>query len=377
MVLEAIILCLDNSDWTRNGDYYPTRFQNQIEAGSFIIENLCSSNPENTIGIMTMAGKRVEILSSLTNKESNLLAAMTNIPLDGECDIESSLNIAILCLKHRINKNHKQRIILFIGSPLNSKKDNLIQIGRKLKKYNVALDIISFGNVDKNRELLNILYKEVNNCNNSYLLEVPIGLFITDSLLNSPIMNKNQTGYDQLGKGETGDAPGNNQSMGLSQFEQDMSMALQMSLEETQKRKAEDEKFKTEEEQLIEKAKLLSLQEINNKIKKENEDNEKIANEILENKDFINDILNQIGEGEEDISKEKKDDKKKIDNEILENKDFINDLLNQIGEGEEDINKDKKDNKEKKEENIKNKEDKKEDRKEDKKDDNKNNKGED
>ena len=175
MVLEATIICIDNSDWTRNGDYYPTRFKTQIEAANLIIENRCETNPENTLGIMTMAGKRVELMSTLTNDESRLLGATTNIPINGECDIYSALSIAILCLKHRINKNQKQRIILFVGSPVTAKKENLVQIGKKLKKYNIAVDIISFGNVDENREPLNTLLNEVNNSNNSSILEVPIG----------------------------------------------------------------------------------------------------------------------------------------------------------------------------------------------------------
>ena len=48
MVLEATILCIDNSDWTRNGDYIPNRYQAQVAAANFIIENRCETNPENT-----------------------------------------------------------------------------------------------------------------------------------------------------------------------------------------------------------------------------------------------------------------------------------------------------------------------------------------
>ena len=162
MVLEETLLCLDNSDWTRNGDYFPSRFRIQVEAANFIIENRCDANPENSIGIMTMAGKRVEMVTTLTNDESRLLGSINNINLNGESDLISALNIAILCLKHRINKNQKQRIILFVGSPVKATKENLVQIGKKLRKYNVAVDIISFGNVEENKESLNTLLNEVN-----------------------------------------------------------------------------------------------------------------------------------------------------------------------------------------------------------------------
>ena len=327
MVLEATILCLDNSDWTRNGDYFPSRFQTQIDAGNLIIENRCETNPENSLGIMTMAGKRVEMIATLTNDESRLLGSMNNIPLNGECDIITALKVAIICLKHRINKNQKQRVILFVGSPINSKKENFIQVGKTLKKYNIALDIISFGNIEENRELLTILLKEVNNSNNSSLLEVPLGSYIMDTLLSSPIMGMNDLGNAQPGIGVMEGVPGNNQQpIGLSQFERDMNKALQMSLEEAQKNdnndknqnssnnenniNAEAEKIKSleeiEEEQELEKARLLSIQENNKLIKKENEDKEKkTANEILESKEFLNDLLNQVNEGEIDNKKKR------------------------------------------------------------------------
>ena len=66
-VLFCSLICIDNSDWTRNGDYVPNRFQAQISAANIIIENRCETNPENTMGIMATAGKRVEMIATLTN----------------------------------------------------------------------------------------------------------------------------------------------------------------------------------------------------------------------------------------------------------------------------------------------------------------------
>ena len=339
MVLEATILCIDNSDWTRNGDYFPSRFQTQIEAANLIIENRCESNPENSLGIMTMAGKRVEMISSLTNDESRLLGALSNIPLNDECDLISALSIAILSLKHRVNKNQKQRIILFVGSPVNSKKENLSQIGKKLKKYNIAVDIISFGNIEENKELLNTLLNEVNNSNNSSLLEVPLGSYIMDTLLNSKIMGVNNIDIDAGGQGENNNSGVNNQEpMGISQFERDINLALQMSLQEANKEEnkektqintnngnninIEAEKIKTleeiEQEKELEKARLLSIQENNKIIKKQNEDKEKKAeNEILESQDFLNDLLNQVDEKD---GKSKKEDNQKNEENKKDNK---------------------------------------------------------
>ena len=321
MVLEATILCIDNSDWTRNGDYIPNRFQAQVSAANFIIENRCETNPENSLGIMTMAGKRVEMISTLTNDESRLLGSMSSIPLNGECDITSALSISILCLKHRINKNQKQRIILFVGSPIKAKTENLILIGKKLKKYNVAVDIISFGHVEENREALNAFLKEVNNSNNSSILEVPLGSYIMDALLSSSIMGGD--GMNQAMGVEPGQGNVQQNMGGISQFERDMNLAMQMSLQEAQKDQqnnqtninAEAENKKTnlelEEEAELEKARLMSIQENNKIIQKENEEKEKkTANEILEDKDFLSDLLKEVNEQENKNKEEKKDDKK-------------------------------------------------------------------
>jgi 26S proteasome regulatory subunit N10 len=66
---------LDNSEWMRNGDYIPTRLEAQQDAGkslinssmntilnlSFLASLICTartdSHPENTVGLLTMAGK--------------------------------------------------------------------------------------------------------------------------------------------------------------------------------------------------------------------------------------------------------------------------------------------------------------------------------
>lgn len=47
---------LDNSDWMRNGDYAPSRLESQHDAAGMLINDRINSNPENTVGVLTMAG---------------------------------------------------------------------------------------------------------------------------------------------------------------------------------------------------------------------------------------------------------------------------------------------------------------------------------
>lgn len=57
MPLETTMLIIDNSEYMRNGDYTPTRFEAQSDAVNVAFQTKIDANPENTVGIMTMAGK--------------------------------------------------------------------------------------------------------------------------------------------------------------------------------------------------------------------------------------------------------------------------------------------------------------------------------
>ena len=49
---------MDNSSWQINGDYAPSRFEAQRDAVNTIFRAKTNSNPENVVGLMTMAGRR-------------------------------------------------------------------------------------------------------------------------------------------------------------------------------------------------------------------------------------------------------------------------------------------------------------------------------
>ena len=90
-------------------------------------------------------------------------------------------------MKHRQNKHQRMRIVLFIGSPINTEHGELIAVGKKLKKCNVAVDVVSFGDVQKNAEKLSAFIEAVSKNGNSNLVTVPPGEILADVLLNTPI----------------------------------------------------------------------------------------------------------------------------------------------------------------------------------------------
>jgi len=99
------------------------------------------------------------------------------------------LQVAQLVLKHRQNKNQHQRVIAFVGSPVKETGEDLVKLGKKLKKNNIAVDIVNFGEEAENVEKLESFIKAVNTGDESHLITVPAGPHIlSDILLSSPII---------------------------------------------------------------------------------------------------------------------------------------------------------------------------------------------
>eukprot|EP00920_Eleutheroschizon_duboscqi_P042824 GHVT01102043.1.p1 GENE.GHVT01102043.1~~GHVT01102043.1.p1 ORF type:complete len:146 (+),score=24.60 GHVT01102043.1:475-912(+) len=58
MPLEALLVCVDNSEWSRNGDFAPSRFESQRDASNLLASAKSSQNQESAVGVLTMAGQR-------------------------------------------------------------------------------------------------------------------------------------------------------------------------------------------------------------------------------------------------------------------------------------------------------------------------------
>jgi len=99
----------------------------------------------------------------------------------------SGIQVAHLALKHRQNKHQRMRIVLFVGSPVCASKDELTSVGKKLRKCNVAVDVISFGDIEQNSEKLEAFVAAVNKNDNSNIVTVPPGAIIADVLLSTRV----------------------------------------------------------------------------------------------------------------------------------------------------------------------------------------------
>lgn len=183
------MICLDNSDWMRNGDYAPSRMEAQKDAAGLICNDRTGSNPENTVGLLTMAGQGVDLLVSPTEESGKFLAAFSRIHIGGQSDLATAVQIAQLALKHRKNKNGGQRIIAFVGGPITDTVEALKKIGKVLKKNEVGVDIISMGEIEDNEEKLAAFIETVNKNDNSHLITIPSGVSPVNAVISSPVMH--------------------------------------------------------------------------------------------------------------------------------------------------------------------------------------------
>lgn len=83
------------------------------------------AHPESTVGVLTMSGKTPRVLVTPTPDLGKVLNCMTEVDVEGESNISASVQIAQLALKHRQNKNQRQRIVIFVGSPVTEEKVRL------------------------------------------------------------------------------------------------------------------------------------------------------------------------------------------------------------------------------------------------------------
>lgn len=194
MPLESTMICLDNSDWMRNGDYPPSRLDAQQDAAILLCNDRLNNNAESTVGLLTMAGQGVNMLASPTEELPKVLACFARLKLGGKSDLITSIQIAQLALKHRKNKNGGQRIVAFIGCPLSEPVEVLTKIGKQLKKNNVAIDLISVGESEENVAKLQELVNAANTNDNSRLIVVPVGVSPVNALRNSPILHSSSMG---------------------------------------------------------------------------------------------------------------------------------------------------------------------------------------
>lgn len=237
MVLESTMLCFDNSDYQRNGDYFPTRLNAQKDGVNLVCLSKVRSNPENNVGLLTLSNT-TEVLATLTSDVGRILSKLHLVNPNGDINLLTGLRIAHLVLKHRQGKNHKMRIVVFVGSPVNHDEAELVKLAKKLKKEKVNVDIVSFGDHQKNNDVFTSFINVLNGKDGtgSHLVCVPRGSVLSEALISSPII-QGEDGTGGAGLGGAGF------EFGVDPNEDpELALALRVSMEEQRQRQEEEQR---------------------------------------------------------------------------------------------------------------------------------------
>lgn len=198
-------------------------------------------NAENSVGVLTMAsvGRRggARVLVSPTDDMGKILGSLHEASIAGKLNLVEGVQVAQLALKHRRNKNGGQRIVLFVGSPVEADAKTLVKTGKALKKNNIAVDIVLLGSDEETANKLRQLVDAAKSNDNSNLVQVPPGVVPSDVLISSPVIQPE--GSSSSTAGLTGAAE---QSAAATfggvdaNLDPELAMALRVSMEEERAR---------------------------------------------------------------------------------------------------------------------------------------------
>jgi 26S proteasome regulatory subunit N10 len=195
------------------------------------------------VNFITKIWLRVEMRLTQTNEIGDLINSINNIQINGNADVMTAVKVAQLALKHRMNKSQRQRIIVFVGHPMTKgTEEDFEDLGMRLKKNNVSIDVINFANPD-NVARLQALVNAANGSEDQptcHFLDVPLGCsHITDVMITSPILQPEDSGMGagagDIGAGNAGGANSDDPFANLGfdpNMDPELAMAIRLSMEE-------------------------------------------------------------------------------------------------------------------------------------------------
>jgi 26S proteasome regulatory subunit N10 len=166
-----------------------------------------------------------------------------------------------LALKHRQNKSQRSRIIVFVCSPIEEEEKKLVTLAKKMKKGNVSIDFILFGDLDddETQRKLQAFNDNVKGSEGSHLVVIPpSSKLLSDQLIATPILLGENAAGGSGGGGGGGDSSGFEEFGFDPAMDPELALALRMSMEEE---KARQDKKAREEAEAAKKASLEGVKE--------------------------------------------------------------------------------------------------------------------
>jgi len=169
-----------------------------------------------------------------------------------------------LALKHRQNKSQRQRIVVFVCSPIEEAEADLVKLAKRMKKNTVSVDFVLFGDVEDetNKKKLEAFTGVFSGTEGNHLIVIPpSGKLLSDQLISTPLLLGEAAGPSGSGggAGDEGGAGGDFGEFGFDpSTDPELALALRMSMEEE---RARQEKKAREEEENAKKTSLEAVQE--------------------------------------------------------------------------------------------------------------------
>lgn len=244
-----------------------TRWQAQVDAVSVLHGAKMRVHPQSAVGLMSMAGKGPEVLSTFTTDFGSILAGLHRTKIHGTSHLSSSIQVAgvgpspfklihelladslrpQLALKHRSEKSQRQRIVVFSCSPIEEDEKTLVKLAKKMKKNNVSIDVVAFGDLESDQtKKLEAFVDNVKSGDGSHLAIIPPGPhLLSEELQMTPILAGEGSGAG-AGEGNEGGEGGGFGFEDAAENDPELAFALRLSLEE-EKNRQEKERLERED----------------------------------------------------------------------------------------------------------------------------------
>ncbi|CAD8191549.1 unnamed protein product [Paramecium octaurelia] len=338
MPLEAAVVVLDNSEFSRNGDLEPSRWNAQQEAIELYINVVIDSNMESGMGLILGGGKQVRLLMTPTNDRDQIQGQFHKTRLEGNLQFSVALQQASLALKHRINKQQHQRIVVFVASPIEEEVDTLVNLAKRLKKNNIAIDLINFGEQNEDHlKKLEIFFENVKKGSTSKFINIYPGMSATEKLFSS--LGNSSDFQAEPGQQQQEQVPQQGTGVQFSEYggidpniDPEMAMIMKMSLEEEAQRQQQQlaqqlQQPQQQQQQQLQpqQQQLIQEEKVENTIEEDND-------ELFEQARLLSMHIEQPQQQNQPAQEQQKQDTQK---QLFQDQNFLEELLDDVNKDEE------------------------------------------
>lgn len=184
---QAIIIFIDNSETSINGDFYPNRLDAQKIAAERLIQFFTRVNPKSQIGIGTLAEDSFGIVASLTMNDTKLDTAITNIKRGATTHLVHAIRCGFLALHHCDPEVRIKKMIVFVGSQHDMTDIKIsTQLAQSVNKEDVSVDIFAFGDEVNCKDILEDFTTKIHE-KSHFVSTKSTNAILSDLILSSPI----------------------------------------------------------------------------------------------------------------------------------------------------------------------------------------------